>query len=175
MPPETAPYYSPGDYAGFIRRSVIIEMDFVVLLMVGLVCAALHEIGLPDGIATCCFLGFSFAYLVLLERSSIGTLGHLLTGVRVVTLKGERPSVLRMTFRLLLWFSGPFHPLIDLWWLTGDEVRQTLRDKLAGTVVVRKSAVAAGTGAIRLNRYQFHMFSLVFYEVGKADPGITAT
>jgi uncharacterized RDD family membrane protein YckC len=121
-------------------------------------------------------MGFAFAYLVLLERSSVGTLGYLLTGVRIVTLKGERPSILRMTYRLLLWVAGPFHPFVDFTWLTGDEFRQTLRDKPAGTVVVRKSAVPAGVGELRLNRYQFQTFSFVFYEVRKPTaPAVTAS
>ena len=61
------------------------------------------------------------------ESSSIGTLGFLLAGMKIVNLKGERPSFVRMTFRLLLWVLGPFHPMIDLLWLSGDRDRQTPR------------------------------------------------
>jgi hypothetical protein len=57
--------------------------------------------------------------------------------------------------------------MFDLLWLTGDDYKQTLRDKFAGTVVIRKKAVPAGTGEIRLNRYQMLGYSFVFYEVRK--------
>src|SRR5207249_2120250 len=115
------------------------------------------------------WIGFCYAYLVFLEASPIGTLGFLLTGVKIVTLKGERPSFLRMTFRLLLWFLGPFNVLVDLWWLTGDDCKQTLRDKCAGTIVIRKTAVPAGHGEITLKRYQLLAHSFVFYEVRKPE------
>ena len=170
-PAETGPCYSPADYAGPFRRLLILAVDLLVMLLVWIACDFLGSAVL----ARLLWMGFAFAYLVLLERS-IGTLGYLLTGVRILSLKGERPSVLRMTFRLLLWTGGPFHPLVDFYWLTGDEFRQTLRDKLAGTVIVRKSAVPAGVGEIRLNRYQFQTLSFVFYEVRKPpDPAVTGS
>jgi hypothetical protein len=55
--------------------------------------------------------------------------------------------------------------LVDFYWLTGDDHQQTLRDKFAGTLVVRKDAVPAGEGPIRLNRNHFLGQSFVFYEV----------
>ena len=104
---------------------------------------------------------------MFVEPSSIGTLGFILTGVKVVNLKGERPSFVRMSFRLFLWVLGPFHPVIDLLWLTGDPDRQTLRDKLAGTYVVRKDAVPCGQGTVRLAHYFLFGLSILFPEVQK--------
>jgi uncharacterized RDD family membrane protein YckC len=171
---ETGPYYSRADYAGLFRRFTIIFVDLSVVVLVW-VAIVLSQGGEPTRTAIGIWVGVSYGYLVLLERS-FGTLGFLLTGVKILTLKGDRPSILRMTFRLLLWVFGPINALFDIYWLTGDEYRQTLRDKLAGTVVVRTSAVPAGTGEIRLNRYQLMGYSFVFYEVRKpAGPPVKAT
>jgi hypothetical protein len=55
-----------------------------------------------------------------------------------------------MTFRLFLWLFGPFNGFYDLLWMAGDECRQSLRDKVSGTYVIKKNAVALGMGPIRL-------------------------
>ena len=154
--------YADGDYAGFFRRLLIIGIDLAVL---GCAWGLLSVFGMSPSV----FYGgagLSWAYLTLLEARA-GTLGFWLTRTRIITLEGKRPSVLRMTFRLLLWIFGPIHAFVDFFWLGGDAYKQTLRDKFAGTLVVRKSATPVGRGDIRLNRYQFLMFSLVFYEVSK--------
>ena len=185
---ETSParnlgqFYERKDYAGLFRRLVIIAVDLGVLAGLYLAVSALDgAIRRDDGpflspAAFYSWLALVYTYLVVLEASPIGTLGFLLTGVRIVTLDGRRPSILRMTFRLLFWILGPINALVDLFWLTGDAYRQTLRDKFSGTLIIRKGAVPAGTGAIRLNRYQFLGYSFVFYEVDQTpSPGERAT
>src|SRR5437870_2946102 len=86
-----------------------------------------------------------------------------------------------MTFRLLLclfWLRGLIL-LIDLLWSAGNDCRQTLRDMLAGTYVVRKSAAPAEGSVIVI--YYF-LFGLVFCvlevqrprKVGRQDfPGLS--
>ncbi len=175
--PDLGDYYAPQDYAGLFRRFLNIVIDLgvtAIAAMIILAAAGAIDPGPLQGHPPRVFFvfaAFCFGYFVLLESSAIGTLGFRLCGVRIATLKGSRPSVLRMTFRLMLWILGPINALMDLYWLTGDDYKQTLRDKLAGTVVVRRDAGPAGTGEIRLNRYQFWGHSFVFYEVQKPTQG----
>jgi hypothetical protein len=103
----------------------------------------------------------------VLEASVFGTLGFIVTGVKILNLKGERPSVLRMSMRLTLWILGPFNPLIDLIWLGGDDFGQTLRDKFSGTVVVRRGAEPIGTGPIHVRYLSLLGFMMAVAEVQK--------
>jgi uncharacterized RDD family membrane protein YckC len=174
--PNLGPYYDAQDYAGIVRRFLILAIDgFVaagVFLLLVVIDILLHP-DAPPRLSRAVFYGgagFSYAYFVLLEASALGTLGFLLTGVKIVTLEGKRPSMLRMTPRFLMWILGPINAIFDLYWMTGDEFKQTLRDKFTGTLVVRKHAIPAGSGEIRLNRYQLLGYSLVFYEVDKPKP-----
>ena len=164
MPEAPAPgvVYADGDYAGFFRRFAIIGVDLAVLAGLWGLLSAFEMSRTVFYVGA----GLTWAYLTLLE-TTLGTLGFWLTGTRIVTLEGKRPGVFRMTFRLLLWIFGPINAFVDFFWLAGDAYKQTLRDKFAGTLVVRKAATPVGTGDIRLNRYQFLGFSLVFYEVTK--------
>jgi uncharacterized RDD family membrane protein YckC len=162
-------YYAPEAYAGFLKRLLIVAVDLSVIFFVWAIVYILWYGGGPDpeylGIW---FVGLCFTvayiYLVFVESSSIGTLGFLLTKVKIVNLRGERPSGWRVSFRLFLWVLGPFHPVIDLLWLTGDRDRQTLRDKLAGTYVVRKDALPCGQGTVRLSQYFLFGLSILFPE-----------
>lgn len=171
--PEVGNYYAPEDYAGVFRRFVISVVDWLFVLIVFFAVKVVHfkmQGGMGDAFTTAelwGWLAFLYVYFVVLEASSLGTLGYLLTGVRIVDLQGKRPAFHRMLVRLLLMTRGPIFMLVDFVWLTGDEYKQTLRDKFAGTVVVRKKAVPAGVGELRLNRYQVFCYSLVFYEVKK--------
>jgi len=169
--PELGNLYPPSDHAGLFRRFAILAIDLGVVLLAFVAIKAVQLFFQPEDSSRITrtefwiWVGFSYAYFVLLEASALGTLGFFLTGVKIVTLKGERPSILRMTFRLLLWILGPINAVVDFYWLTGDDCKQTLRDKFAGTLVIRKDAVPAGVGPIRLNRYHFLGQSFVFYEV----------
>jgi uncharacterized RDD family membrane protein YckC len=173
--PEMGRYFSPQDHAGLFRRFLIIAVDLSVAALAAIAIAAVGiASGAEERIPPLCvysWLAFCYADFVFLAATDIGTLGFIVTGVRIVTLKGERPSVLRMTFRLLIWILGPINVVVDLLWLTGDDYKQTLRDKFAGTLVVRKSARPVGTGEIRLNRYQVLGQSFVFYEVTRPATG----
>ena len=90
-----------------------------------------------------------YGYLVLLKRT-VGTLGYLITGVGIVDIHGNRPSVVRMTGRFMWVFVVPLSFIFDLFWLIGEETHQTLRDKTVGTYVIKKRAVPVGTGHIAI-------------------------
>jgi len=164
-------YFATADYATFWQRTLILGIDGVIVLVAFVLLVPLE---LPPHPAAekwlFVWLGLTVLYLVVAE-AFIGTLGFLVTGMRIVNLRGERPSVWRMLFRLGLWLvGGPFHPLLDLCFLAGDPHRQTVRDKLAGTYVVHWDATPVGTGKIRAAQLMILCWSLYCQEVRRAKP-----
>jgi uncharacterized RDD family membrane protein YckC len=162
-------FFAPEACAGLFTRILILVVDFSVLLVCGVVLQIIcYDFLPPSANPNVAFfwswLALSYFYLVFVE-SSVGTLGFLVTGVKIVNLKGEKPSFLRMTGRLCLWIVGPFNFFIDLFWATNDRHKQTLRDKLAGTYVVKKWALPCGKGRIRAVHYFLFGFSILFPEV----------
>lgn len=143
-------YYNPNDYAGFLRRIAIVMIDISVISGIWLLITYLSWHVIPDDksfLQVSFFSPFLLAYLYLvLVKRSIGTLGYLITGVRIVDLYGNQPSIVRMTGRFLWLFFVPLSFALDLVWLIGEESRQTLRDKVIGTYVVKKKTEPIGTG-----------------------------
>lgn len=164
--PLAGVYFRPNDYAGFWRRLLIDSVDLVVI---GVVCVTLFVIVWMVFPSPSLILGTwaaaCFSYFVLLKRSSAGTLGYRLCGVRIVGQDGETPGLSSLTLRLMFGVLGPLNWLVDLIWLSGDTHRQALRDKLAGTYVVRKDARPAGTGKIVYRRYDILFYNFLFREV----------
>jgi hypothetical protein len=66
------------------------------------------------------WLSCSLTYLTAIKASRVRTLGLLVAGTRIVTLRDDRPSTLRMSYRLCLLLIAPFNLLFDLIWLGGD-------------------------------------------------------
>jgi uncharacterized RDD family membrane protein YckC len=113
------------------------------------------------------FAVFCYLYLAVLARSRFGTLGYTLASVQVLDLSGMRPSLACMSFRTVFAVLGPINALLDVIWLGGDSHRQALRDKLAGTYIIRKGAVPGGEGPQRHVLVWFLTYSFVVREVGK--------
>ncbi len=143
-------YYRTEDYAGLIRRVLIALVDAAVIFACWMLLSTVwwfvfeeESTFMQASLITLPLL--AYLYLSLIKRMW-GTLGYWTTGVRIVDMFGQRPSIVRMTGRFL-WLT--FHPIsifLDLIWLTGEETRQTLRDKMVGTYVIRKQAQPIGTG-----------------------------
>ena len=88
--------------------------------------------------------------------------------MRIVGIHGDSPSTWRVTLRLLLALMGAYSSvfgLCDLLWITGDDHRQALRDKLARTYVIRASAQPVGRGPIVYDVYHVLAWTLVLPEV----------
>ena len=166
-------YYAVEDYASLSRRLVIMVVDATVLFVV-LVCTLVSYLATAEGSRVAfrayalAYVFLCFLYLAVLARSRVGTLGYALASVRVVNLVGERPSLAAMAYRALFGAMGPFNAVLDVLWLGGDTHRQALRDKLAGTYVVRRGAQPAGRG--RQNRVVVSVFGYTFMvrEVNRA-------
>ncbi|TVR46548.1 MAG: hypothetical protein EA425_17115, partial [Puniceicoccaceae bacterium] len=164
MTDSRAVYFERRDCAGVFRRSAVVLLDALVLL-------GLHELiwWLAHHPATEAWLGYRGGYTVFLLTTGLylvevkrrfGTLGNLLTDTRVISLSGGRPSLFQQLIRTAFWTLGPVLIAIDLLWITGDDARQALRDKCAGTYVVRRGAPVAGTGT--LSPLVCHAFGLTW-------------
>jgi uncharacterized RDD family membrane protein YckC len=143
-------YYALKDYAGLRRRLVILAIDGLVVCIgyvLSIVASRSGLLGSPGPYVWALgFATFGYLYLAVLARSRFGTLGYAVASVQVVDLTGMRPSLARMSFRTLFAGLGPLNALLDVIWLGGDSHRQALRDKLAGTYIIRRGALPAGRG-----------------------------
>ena len=171
----TGVYYHPKDYLGVGRRLLIDLIDVPVALALSALVVGAAWTAVPaleDSPAIVLLLcGFVwFSYFVLLKRSRFRTLGYKALGAQIVNLAGGRPSVLSLLGRLFFSFVGPLNFLIDLFWLTGDPNRQAIRDKFAGTYVVKRHATPAGAGVIVLRTYMFWGMTFLFREVKGGAP-----
>ena len=65
---------------------------------------------------------------------------------------------------------GPIYWLLDICWLSGDQQRQALLDKLAGTYVVRLHAEPAGAGTFTLQQCFICGYALLLRTVQADTP-----
>ncbi len=180
---ENGVYYKIEDYGSLLRRIFAVAVDLVVLILLSLFIAWIwsffaeppeldpaFEYGwlsiafISPGYFWCCLL-LSYIYMTVVKATKLRTIGYRITDLRVVNLQGTRPSVLQMTWRFILLAFGPIDLLLDLIWLWGDQNRQTIRDKIAATYVIRSEAAPLGAGAIVRRNYFFFGWSFIFQEV----------
>lgn len=168
-------FYRDQDYAGILRRLLVDLVDGVAIVVASAAVLLFCILVLPEDsewLATASLTSLTavwFVYFVLLKRSR-GTLGYLIGGVRIVDLRGQRPGMVALAFRLLFAVIGPFNLLVDLFWIGSDGRRQALRDKFAGTYVIRKGARPAGSGEIGYSYYGILGTNFIFREVKAATP-----
>lgn len=171
-------YFRQEDYASFWLRLLIALID---VLAAGTVCFVLIIVlwaTFPPTTTTLNLILATIAvilfwYLVVLKRSKIGTIGYRLCGVRIVGPDGQAASLAALTFRLLFAPLGPLNWLMDLLWLSGDPHRQSLRDKLAHTYVVKRTAKPAGAGKIVHSYYDILGYNFLFQEIEARTPTAT--
>jgi uncharacterized RDD family membrane protein YckC len=101
-------YYKPDDYIGLGPRIVILVLDTLVLIaIVWLIAFAwLNFVGDYNRVFAGVITLGVWLYVVPLKRSNFRTIGYRVTGVKLVTLSGKRPSLFMLTFRSLLWMFG---------------------------------------------------------------------
>ena len=155
-------YYAEDEYIGLGKRLLILAVDFSVLALAMWITDVLWH-SLPPHDITYIRLSwglpvFAYAYLTVIKASRIRTLGYRLFGAQVLTFRGERPSVFRMTLRLFLWVLFNVHDVI---WVGIDLDRQSLRDRFTRTCVVKVNAISIGEAPIHLAYYQAFCYSLM--------------
>ncbi len=181
-------YYKTKDYGSLFRRVFAVTVDVVVLIVAWLLIAWIWSwfaerpnldaavqygwlsIALINPFYFWCCLLLSYIYMTVIKATKLRTVGYRLTDLRVVNLRGIRPSVFQMTWRFILLAFGPIDLIVDLIWLWGDENRQTIRDKIAATYVIRSDAVPIGKGTIVRKNYFLLGWSWIFQEVEKSGP-----
>ena len=154
-------YVAPPDYAGFWIRVAASIIDSLVLvpLYIPALIAVINRIDTTSSttITTADFsalqgslLGWAIALQMiryLYEFVMIGrwnaTVGKFTVGIRVRRMDGSpatwREAALRPVLELILGLLGlSIGSLVDELWMLWDRRKQTLHDKLAGTIVVRK-------------------------------------
>lgn len=154
-------YFSQESYPGFIRRLIAMVTDGAILMFVGiaiwiflaLLFYVLESDRSPEALHFAIWLTIAWVYMTVIKRSRLRTIGYRLSGLRIIDIRGSRPSLTRMTLRLLMWTYGPFNFMLDLIWLGADSERQTLRDCYCGTYVVRATAQPEGSAPMHLTRY----------------------
>lgn len=154
------------DLAGLVRRSAALAVDLAVVFFVcGSIVACGSGLGLSQRVANLVALCVAWSYLAGLKAGARGTLGYRVARVQLVDLRGNPARLGLCTARFLFLFGGPLNLLFDLFWLTTDPNRQTLRDKLSGTYVVRRGALPAGRGPITYPTYFIASMSFTMPEV----------
>ncbi len=162
--------YEKKDYAGFSKRVVIAMIDIVVIAAVS-ACGSYFADSFFSFEDThhrfnfILILIFSIFYLAILKRSKFRTIGYLLARVKIVDLKGQRPSIFKMILRELLILLGPFELFTDIIWMTSEATKQTLRDKYVGTYVIRQTAIPVGKGRLQNVSLGFMGWNLMYREV----------
>lgn len=167
--------FADSGYIGLFRRLIIVAVDGAVIMSAWwflgwLWYNVIDPIGEPYRQLVGSWLAFGYVYLAILKPSRLRTAGLWLTGARIVNHEGKRPSIVRMTFRVLLLALGPLHPILDVFWLGGDRHRQTLRDKFAGTYVVKVRALPIGPGRRKAAYYSVFGATFIFWEIHECAP-----
>ncbi|HEY0160408.1 MAG TPA: RDD family protein [Thermoanaerobaculia bacterium] len=165
-------FYSDGDYLGVMRRLLIDGVDTFVAIAASWLVWLMARTLAPERYSALIWLsactGVFFAYFVVLKGSRFRTLGYMLAGAQIVSLNGQRPSYATLLGRLCFVVLGPVNFVFDLLWVSSDPRRQALRDKLAHTYVVRRTAVPAGEGRLVYGTYMVFGWTILCAEV-KSD------
>ena len=169
-------YFRREDYASFWVRVLV---DLIDLLAFAALCVALTApmfMILPWSRSTfnlllLAWVAIALSYFVVLKRSRFRTVGYRVGRVTIVGLDGQAASYLSLVLRLMFGMLGPLYWLVDLTWLSNDRNRQALRDKFAGTYVVKANAKPAGQGRIVFRYYEIWFYNCLFREVD-VDPSM---
>ena len=162
--------FNREEYAGLIKRIVIAVVDLILIFGISISVLFITDYLIYNDELYYKFnfffiLIFSIWYLAFLKRSKFRTLGYILTGVKIVDLKGQKPSAIKMILRALLLLLGPFELIIDIIWLTSERTKQTLRDKYIGTYVVNKDAIPVKKGPLQNVSLGFMGWNLMYKEI----------
>ena len=169
-------YFAREDYAGFWRRLAVEVVDILVALGLLVALAFLFTVTPHRGRVSVelVFLAWgvvTFWYFVILKHLGWRTAGYHLGGVRIVDACGQVPGFTSLSLRLLFGVMGPFNVLVDMLWIPSDPWRQSLRDKLAHTYVVKANAKPAGPGRLVYRNYHMLGSTFIFQEI---QPGKVA-
>ena len=165
--------FAANDYAGFWRRILIELVDVAtmvfLLVLVAAILFAADVVEEPmDPAVWLCWGAAVYWYFVTVKRSRFHTVGCRLGGVRIVDVYGQTPPRRALLLRLLWAVFGPINIVFDLLWIPSDPCKQSLRDKMAHTYVVRVNARSAGPAQLVYRNYHIMGMSFIFQEIEPA-------
>ena len=177
MSEQSGPIYAPDAFAGFVRRTLALIIDAVVLLALWVSVPWVWYAGAPAEWVTegsyrrvyLVLLILAFAYVFGLRLTENGTLGYRIVGIRYAHVLAGKPKAAALAFRaslalVLLWFFA-----LDHIWILFDERKQAWHDKVSGFYVVKRNARPIGTGRIVQRLIQFMMLTFVVWEPAQPD------
>lgn len=142
---QTAERVNTGDipYAGFWRRAGAYLIDYFLVAFVLKLVAAAMLTGRPSGGRAVLYIlilsiGGCLYYALLESSASQATLGKRALGIKVTDLYGERVSFGRALGRLFAHVLSSLIVGFGFVMALFTERRQTLHDKIAGTLVVKR-------------------------------------
>lgn len=133
---ETADLFTekPVVYGGFGERFGAALLDGVILLIPNYALAYL----LPGGTGSVLSIIVSWLYYAVQESGTAqATIGKKATGLKVTSMTGERISFAQATGRYFGKIVSTLILFIGYFMMLWDVKKQTLHDKMAGTLVVK--------------------------------------
>jgi uncharacterized RDD family membrane protein YckC len=122
--------------ASFWRRLIALTFD---TLIVGIPCAVITVVlELGDASSSVFVSSVFYLYNILLDYFNHGTVGKIMTNIRVIGADGRKPELLNAISRNF----GKAISGFPLWWgftiILAPHIRQTIHDRLSGCYVVEK-------------------------------------
>ncbi len=144
--------YKPENRPSVVRRALAFIIDLVAVFLIVIVLFVFFSLAMGMPVEMMPFLMWPtfLIYFVVMKPSFLRTIGYRIMKLKVVTLRGNKPSSPRMLFRYLLWLF--VSPIPDILWASADRDGRTLRDCFSGTQVLRAYAVSDHDGPIHLSR-----------------------
>lgn len=125
---------TPVVYGGFWERVGASLIDFVILIVVQVLIASV----LPEMVAGVLNLVIGWLYYALMESGeSQATIGKRAVGLKVTDMNGGRISFGQATGRHFGKILSGLILLIGYLMMLWDDKKQTLHDKMAGTLVIK--------------------------------------
>lgn len=196
--PTNYVYYADRDYAGFGRRYVSFLIDFLLIIALWFVIyfaacakyvppeiwkmpaspekrAIVNEYLRPVGpLMSGGLLLFFVVYHIAMRRTRLGTLGCILTRMRIVDETGNPPPWKRLVKRFFL--AIPFDLPLGASYLACRKHprRQAIHDQIVGTWLVRAAAEPVGPAQIAYQTKLLGTFLLTYIDVEPHDPDAEA-
>lgn len=130
----------PAIYAGFWERFGAAFIDGIILFVIRIILSFLIASSPEEffGIFYFANIGASWLYAALMESSSSqATIGKRALGIKVTTMDGNRISFGQATGRHFGKIISTLILLVGFLMMLWDDKKQTLHDKMAGTLVVK--------------------------------------
>jgi uncharacterized RDD family membrane protein YckC len=172
------PIFARQDYAGFIRRTLALAIDLLILYglwsLAGKILVRLapehwftDDGYLNDEAAASYYSAFwpcAILYMLGFRLTGGGTIGYRIVGIRYACALGGKPPFYLILYRALIAVFLLLFFALDHVWIAFDERKQAWHDKVSGFYVVRRRAQPIGTARVKRRYIQFMMLTFPVWE-----------